>query len=338
MTHFEKTYLDTVPVYAFLLFLLGGTAVFMLRPPIVVITDDVFSAIYGARREHIKRIEMSARLFRRVKLTRISEGVEVDAVVLAAQDAGRGARAVLFPYRYYDAAIRYAAQNLKAAVVVLSGINKAKDGSVLPGSAAILYAGQDETADFYRAGLCAALISSREVHPVLFPKIQDNDKTVLLIANERNSPESAGFFEQGLRKEGSDAYCAIKSMNDSYPLSDISCVTLMGQANNFLYNSMENTIPLIVYSWIDSDFSSPNVKVIIDDSPLQLLPEIVKLLGRRDIKARLRAGESTEALIPSTFKVISLRIGSLPMLLRLNIAVNLPAVNLQNGDRLTSAE
>jgi hypothetical protein len=332
MTHLEKTYLDTVPVYALLLFLLGAGAVFMARSPVIVVTDDTFSAIYGARREHFKRIEISVRLFRRIRLVRISADAELDAVVFAVQDAARNPLAVLFPYRYYDAALRYAGENPMHATVVLAGLNSVTSDATAGGDrAAVLFVKQDEASDFYRAGLCVAsistgLISAGSISTVLaaFEKTPDDDKSVLMIVNEKNSDEAVSFFEQGLRQGGSSASCVVRGINDNYPLANLSCVVFWGQSSGFLYHSTENSLPNIIFSWLEPDFSSPNIKVIIDDSPLELLPAIVRSLKDSSVKNRLAAGEDTAIPVPSTFKVMALRTGSLPLMFRLNLASHLP--------------
>ena len=222
MTPLEKIYLDTVPVYALLLFLLGAGMVFMARSPVIVVTDDVFSAMYGVRREHFKRIEMSVRLFRKVKLVRMSAEAELDAVVFAVQDAAKNPLAALFPYRYYNAALRYAGANPKPATVVLAGLNGVPAGGAAgQDRAALIFVKQDQTSDFYRAGLCAALFSGRDDS---FAKLPDDDKTILIIANDRNSAEAKSFFEQGLRRGGSGASCVFRGINDNYPLTELSCV------------------------------------------------------------------------------------------------------------------
>jgi hypothetical protein len=325
MTHLERTYLDTLPVYAFLLFLFGGTAVFMLRSPVVVITDDVFSAVYGPRREHLKRMEMSARLFRRVKLARIFEDAELDAVVFAAEDAARKPFAAVFPYRYYNAALRYAEENPKIVSVVMSGLNAVpSDSSPEREGRAIFFIKQDQTSDFYRAGLCAAFLSGRTARPLMLPKRDDSSKHILVIKNEKTSGEAGDFFEQGIRRGGSGAQGIFKGINDNYPLDNLSCVVFWGPSNGFLYSSTENEIPNIVFSWLDPDFISPSAKIIIDDSPLELLPAVVKSLRQGDVKKKLRAGESAEAFVPSSFKIMSLRTGSLPLALCLGVAAKLP--------------
>jgi hypothetical protein len=323
MTHLERIYLDFLPVYAFLLFLLGGSAAFMLRSPVIVLTDDVFTAVYGPSREHLKRIEMCVRLFRRVKLTRISEDAELDAVVFAVEDAARKPLAAVFPYRYYTAALRYAAENPKIISVVIAGLNAVSVDSNPEEERAIFFIKQDENRDFYRAGICAAFLSGREAHPFLLPKTDDSERSVLVIKNEKTSAQAESFFEQGIQKGGSGASGVFKGINDNYPLDKLSCAVFWGPSNGFLYGSTENRIPNIIFSWMDPDFSSPNVKIIIDDSPLELLPAIVKSLRLENVKKTLRAGESAEAFVPSAFKIMSLRTGSLPLALCLSIAVKL---------------
>ncbi|MDR0685283.1 MAG: hypothetical protein LBF83_09165 [Spirochaetaceae bacterium] len=325
MTHLEKICLGKIPVYALLLMLLGAGAAFMVRPPVVIVTDDVFSAVYGVRREHFKRIEMSVQLFRRIKLVRMSADAELDAVIFAIQDASKNPLAAVFPYRYYNAALRYAATNTMSSTVVLAGLNRIPAGTAAEQDrAAILFVKQDESADFYRAGLCAALFSGRSAS---FTKVPDGDKSILVITNEKNSTEAGGFFERGLVQGGSSASSVFRGINDNYPLTNLSCVVFWGQSSGFLYNSAENSLPNIVFSWMEPNFFSPGVKVIIDDSPLQLLPLIVRSLKDSGVKLRLAAGEDTEVPIPSTFKVMALRTASLPLMFSLNIASHLP-VNL----------
>jgi hypothetical protein len=333
MTRLERTYLDTVPVYGFLLLLLGGAIFFTLRPAVIVVTDDVFSAVYGTRREHFKRIEMSVRLFRRVKLVRISESAELDAIIFAVQDAARRPVSAVFPYRYYEAAQRYAARNPKTPVLVLAGRHKTPGNAspAVEGSGALVFIKEDEAADFYRAGLCAAIFSAHKATALSLNRQTDINKTILIIAAENASTQTEDIFEQGLRKGGSGASCVFKTMNDNYSTSDLSCIALWGPASNFLYSSTENDIPVIIFSWMDPEFSSPNIKIVIDDSPLQLLPEILKLLGRRNVKRTLLAGSNVEVFIPSTFKVMSLRTNSLPLALQLNIALKLPVNGAASG-------
>ena len=310
MTPFEKIYLGTVPVYALVLFLLGAGAVFMARSPVIIVTDDAFSAVYGARREHFKRIEMSVQLFRRIKLVRMADEAEIDAVVFAVQDASKNPFAAIFPYRYYDAALSYSEANPRVATVVPAGLNSVQAGAGAERDGAILFVKQDESSDFYRAGLCAALLSGRTAS---FAKVPDDDKSVLVITSEKNSPEAGSFFERGLEQGGSGASSVFRGINDNYPLTNLSCVVFWGQANGFLYNSAENSLPSIVFSWLEPGFSSPNVKIIIDDSPLELLPVVVKSLKEVSVKNRLAAGEDAEVLVPSTFKVLALRTSSLPL-------------------------
>jgi hypothetical protein len=311
MTRLERICRETVPFYGFLLFLFIAGSVFLLRSPIVVVTDDVFSAVYGPRREHLKRIEIAVRLFRRVKLARIADEAETEAVMFAVQDAARCPLVAVFPYRYYDAALRYAQANPASTTAVISGTN-----DVSASGAPALFVKQDENADFYRAGLCAALFSARLAEPFKLTTTEDGDKKVLVI-NGRNSPaQSREAFERGLRDGGSSAACDFRTATSGYSTSNLSCAALWGPANDFLYGSLENTIPEIIFSWVDPAFLSPNVKIVIDDSPLQLLPAIVRSLSGgagKSLKARLASGESAEILVPSAFMLMSLRTGSLPL-------------------------
>jgi hypothetical protein len=145
-----------------------------------------------------------------------------------------------------------------------------------------------------------------------------------MISNEPDAAQAKDFFERGLRGGGSEASPVFRTVSENYPVNDLSCIALWGAAGTFLYSSTENEVPMIIFSWIDPEFSSPNVKIMVDDSPLQLLPAIMKSLGTGDVRRRLRPGNDIEIFIPSSFKVSTLRTKSLLLAVRLNIAAALP--------------
>lgn len=312
--------LDAVPVFAVIVFLLGAASVLMLRPTVVVVTDDYFSAMYGVRREHLKRVEMSARMFRLVKFVRMAEGVETDAVVYAVRNAARNAKAAVFPYRYHDAAVRYADSAPKAVPVVLLGLNPvppapapAADGEegVRTG---IVYVRQDEEADFYRAGRVAAILSARDGKGAPVP---DTNMTVLAISRELNGADTEAVFQRGLRDGGSGAACVFRRSGDSYPQDELSCAVIWGPASGLLHDSLETVTPTVVFSWVDPAFTSANVKVVIDDSPLQLAPAVTAAIRGRT-RSQVRRGEDADIAVPSTFKAMSLRSGHPLNAVRLN--------------------
>lgn len=323
MTKLEKMILDAVPVFALLVFLLGAASVLMLRPTVVIVTDDYFSALYGVRREHLKRIEMSAQMFRLVKLARVADEAETDAVVYAVRRAARNAKAAIFPYRYYEAALRYADSAPQTVPIVLLGLNHVPDAASRPedgeegARTGIVYVRQDEEADFYRAGRIAAILSTRDNKGALVP---DTNMTVLAISHEQNGADTEAVFQQGLRDGGSGAACVWRRAGDSYPEDGLSCMVIWGPASGLLYNSLETVTPSVVFSWIDPAFTSANVKVVIDDSPLQLAPAVTAAVTGRT-RAQLLRGEDADIRLPSTFKAMSMRSGHPLNAVRLNAAV-----------------
>jgi hypothetical protein len=304
MTKLEKYCSDILPFYALLLLFLGAGGIFLLRAPALVVTDDLFSAVYGVSREHFRRIETSLRLFRMVRLVRIADGAELDAVVIAVQDASPRPFCAVFPYRYSEAARRYAEENGATPVVLIAGRNTPLD------EGGRLVVKTDQVSDSYRAALCAALFSKN-----------DSFKTVLVI-NEKNMNEETNVaFEEGMAAGGSGAKLVFRARNDSYSFSDVVCAVLWGPANSFLDSSTREVIPTIIFSWIDHTYTSNNTKVVIDDSPLQLLPQIVKSLNKKATKDALRSGESVTMLAKSRFKVLNFKVGSAKLAFLLNFAL-----------------
>jgi hypothetical protein len=207
--------------------------------------------------------------------------------------------------------MRHAELNGETATVVMTGLNPPPDGA--PSGGPVLFVKQDEAADFYRAGLCSALFSAKEARPLTLPAVNDDGKKILVITGKYSSPEAHASFERGLKNGGSGASGDFITGNSGYRGIGFSCIVLWGPSNDFLYSAAENTTPNIIFSWLDPEFTSPNVKVIIDDSPLQLLPAIVGSLAQNGAKNRLESGGDMEITIPSAFKTICLRTGSLPL-------------------------
>jgi hypothetical protein len=246
----------------FLLVCLGLAGLFFFRPPVVLVTDLAFEGLYGQWRTWEKRIETSVRLFRPVVMARVAENIGSDVVVFAVEEAAAAPYAVLFPYRYYEGARRYAGQYPEVPVVLLgNGIGKS------PAAEASLFIRTDRRTDFYRAGRCAAVFAL------------DGGGQVLFFQDDLVSLEDREAFLLGLQEQGYDQRPIYISINSEYAaLSDISCVVMTGPAAAFL--EQNEKIPIILFSWVDPAITSAEIKLIFDDSPWALAVRVVEMVSR----------------------------------------------------------
>jgi hypothetical protein len=268
----------------FLLLCLGIAGVFFSRPPVVLVSDAAFDGLYGRWRTWEKRIEISLRLFRPVAAARIAENTGSDVVVFAVEEAAAAPYVVLFPYRYYEGARRYAGQYPDVPVVLLgNGIGTS------PPDEASLFIRTDRRTDFYRAGRCAAVFAL------------DGGGRVLFFQDDLVSVEDREAFLLGLQEQGYDQRPVYLGINSDYAsLGDISCVVMTGSASAFL--EREENIPIILFSWVDPAITSTKVKLIFDDSPWALAVGAVEMA--------FRVGEQDQGLIPSNIMVLERRISS----------------------------
>jgi hypothetical protein len=246
---------------AILIFLGAAGGVFLLRSPVLVVTDPSFNGVYGAMRTRIGGIERFFALRRRVVPVLISESAAPDVAALAIEAASPSPHAVLVPYRYYESGHRYKENFPQVPVFVFDS-----GGERLPAESGLVPVRTDRETDFYRAGLCAAFLA------------REGENGDILVFSEGTMPngEREAFLE-GLRVQGflrNPVYLGLNSDYQNY--QGVSCVVLNGSAPRFL--SENRGIPVLLFSWIDPALTPPEVKVIFDDSPWTLAAEAVKTL------------------------------------------------------------
>lgn len=245
-----------------LVFLLCG--VFLLRAPVLLVTDAPFDALYGENRALLKRVEASLRLFRRVRPVSVSVDTGSDIVAFTVEVAARSPYLVLFPYRYLEGARRYAGAFPETPVFVLGGRSHEVDTEPLG------FVSTDAATDFYRAGLCAALIAS---------DAQQVAGEVLLFQEDPIPVEWSGAFLTGLREKGFEREPKYLSVTEDYSdTQNVVCVVMSGQATAFLERNLN--IPVILFSWVDPALTSQAVTVIFDDSPWALLIKVARAMGK----------------------------------------------------------
>jgi hypothetical protein len=275
---------------AALVVLLGAVGgVFLLRPPVLVVTDASFDTLYGSRRARLSGLESSFALGRRVIPVPVSESVSPGVAVLAVKAAASSPYALLFPYRYYEAGRQYKEEFPGVPVLILGG----REGELPAGNGLVpVYA--DRETDFYRAGLCAALLAR-----------EGENGDVLVFSDGTMSAGGRESFLEGLRAQGfikNPVYLGLNSDYQNY--QGVSCAVLTGPATRFFAEN--RGAPVLLFSWLDPALTPLEVKVVFDDSPWALAVRAVKaaeggaeegFLPSRPLVLRGRTGKDTRRIL-----------------------------------------
>jgi len=259
--------------------LLGGMgAAFFVRAPVVFVTDDIFTAIYGEERARLKALEASLRLFRRIQVVPIGENGDQEMTAIAAAEAARSPLCAIFPSRYREAAERYTGKKPGVPVKVLEGRNAESGGS----SENFTSIRTDTVRDMYAAGRAAAVLA------------ENAPGEILLIQNSWFREQERTAFAAGLRDQGCEK-------NPLYlPGSDTArtyCGAVLGGPSE-VYLQRNLHIPLILFSWMNPAWVPPEAVLIFDDSPWALLVRAVRGTGEGGLPSEtfVRAGPLRGAL------------------------------------------
>jgi hypothetical protein len=245
-------------IMAVLLVLIIPGGAFMFRPPVLIVTDESFNLLYGVWRGRLKQVESSLKLLRRVITVPVAESAGPDVITLAVKAAASSAHAVIFPYRYEAGARRYHEENPDVPALVLGGRARAAPVDSGPGMIRT-----DTAADFYRAGLCAALFA------------QDSEGGILVFQDGTMTATDREAFLEGLRSQDFAKNPVYLSVNSDYSAwQNVSCVVVNGPASRFFDQNLK--IPVILFSWIDPGITPQSVKVVFDDSFWALVVKAVK--------------------------------------------------------------
>jgi hypothetical protein len=251
-------------LFSALLLILIVLGIFFLRTPVLVVSDPYFNDLYGKKRALYAGIRTSFSLFRRVQLVTLADGVGPDGIVLAVSQASENPFCVCFPNRYADAALIYQNQFSSVKTILFAGKEDQKD---LPSGLSIIKT--DAKSDLYRAGFSAALLSEGKTGKIL-----------VYIENARNSQEK-NFFEQGIIDSGIEIEVQFIDLNDEFTSSEpISCIVLTEISQDPFIT--EQNIPIILFSWADPALFSTQIKVIISDSPWEMLLPVIKQLKKSE--------------------------------------------------------
>jgi hypothetical protein len=261
--------------------------VFILRPPVLLVTDRGYDQLYGIFRGKIAQVEASLKLFRRVKTVRIAENAGPDIAVFAVKSASKKPFCVLFPCRYYREAGQYVQDSPGIPAAVLMGrVRELPPNMTLPGIRT------DTEGDYFRMGLAAAFfVRSREAGG------EEPPGKVLFFRDDLVSPGDVAAFQGGLLAGEYIAAPVEVRVGSDYPVpADAACAVLTGAAESFLNQNL--SLPVFLFSWMDPGLTHIAVKVIFDDSPW---PQIVQAVA-------IAAGKRENEGIPSKVLVLGKRI------------------------------
>lgn len=294
--------------------LLAAALVFMFRSPVLVVSDIAFDGIYGEMRIRVKQAESSLRLWRPVRRVRIAEDAGEDVAVFAVASAAEKPFCVLFPYRYYNEAKRYAGEFPKISVVTFQGRFRDLSMPHTEETANLFFIGTDSALDFYRAGQCAAVFARPAPQTKVSPEAgtegenagespspaENEPGEIFLLQDELVSDGDRGAFSRGLEDRDYGRPPVYQNVGGAFsPRANTACVVISGAAQSFFEQSLD--IPVLLFSWLDPALTPARIKLIFDDSPWALAVPAVKIIGRKGYTSDIKE-------IPSEIRVLSRRI------------------------------
>ncbi|MDR1231158.1 MAG: hypothetical protein LBK61_07135 [Spirochaetaceae bacterium] len=240
-------------VLAVVLAVLGGAAGFyLLRPPLVLVVDAPFLALYGPKRAEARRYILSATLLRRVAFAVAAQDGDQNVAEFAINEVSEKPFMVLFPERYLDSADRYAsaaeAAGLSESVrtaVIESG--NGREASI--GHAESLRI--DRETDLYRAGMCATIIAK--------------EAGIVVYSQDTLSQANRKAFTDGAVAAGYVGTPRFARSNDQSPPEGTGCAVFLSAVNANLLAAQQN-IPIILFSWMDPNYTPNGVAIVFDDS------------------------------------------------------------------------
>jgi len=266
-------------VVAIVMLVLVGA--YFLRAPVLVVTDPSFNRLYGRERQRDRVLQTSLKLYRRLIVVPVSEQAGSDTIVIAVEHAARVPFAVLFPYRYVDAASLYKDNYPNAQVLLMMGRTQPP-----PLRAGITVVRTNVPVDLYRAGLAAAFLAAQN----------ETEMGRLLFFDDENTPAlHRQIFLDALSRRGFTQEVIFRNPQEQGAHYDIVSAVLTSAGYSFM--ERESVTPIVLFSWINPAITPSIVKVIFDDSPLAVAAEALRASSRLD-----------EVFVPSRSKVMFSRL------------------------------
>jgi len=246
-----------------------------------MLTEQSFVSLYGAERIKRKAANVSWAFFRPVKTVEIAEEAGEDIIPHAIAQVSAKPYCVVFPLRFSGSAASYIEQNPGVLVIILEGRHQYRRTN----TGLFIYK-TDIEADFYRAGLAAAVIS----------KDKTGNVAVFIEPRQFSSYRelTRPAFSRGMEEcESAREIKFYSSLAEMPANTGLSCVVLAGTAYDYLDKKEE--VPVIVFSWLDPSLMPRDAVLVIDDSPWAQLKEAVSMA---------EAGEE-RGLIKSEISILS---------------------------------
>jgi hypothetical protein len=236
--------------------------VYLARPPLVIVEDEDFLLLYGAKRANMMRRMLSATLFRRVAFAVVARDADQDDAAFAVNAVSKSPYMALFPERYLGDADRYAmaieAAGLSKKTRTLVINSGESEGVNIERAESIPI---DRETDLYRAGMCAAILA------------KDGSIMVYYQGNLPSAHREA--FIEGLTASGYKQTPFFFRNTESVPQTDIGCAVLLSAVNTNLLVPKQN-VPIILFSWLEPEYTPNGVTIVFDDS----LPAIASQVAR----------------------------------------------------------
>jgi hypothetical protein len=240
--------------------------VFLVRPPVLIVSDVSFSLLYGVKRFKEETARSSLVLFRRVKPVVVADDAGDDIVQAAVEGASKKPLCVLFPLRFARIAYNYREKNANIPVVLLEGryteaVNPASFATGDNTEDYFIYK-TDISADFYRAGLAAAILDNEKNEKItvfLESNIQSQAKEAISKAlNDAEKPLQTSFYTVFAQLSGTQ---------------NISCVIMAGTGAE--YPEKYSDVPVIFFTWINPELIPADIVLVFNDSPIvQAVPAV----------------------------------------------------------------
>jgi hypothetical protein len=227
---------------------LSAYTVFIVRRPVVVVTDAPFEELYGPRRAELQRRLASLRLFRRIIAAQVADSATPLAAADAAAAAAPRPACVVFPSRYEVGAVSFVERFAEVPAVIVGDGHASSNNE---GTELQLRLHLDKGTDLYRAGRIAGLLCAEGGRPLIFTESTAN----YLGAFAEGLSDSAFIGEPIVLPPGAPPPSTTK----------IACVIAVDPASRRLPPELQG-IPAVLFSWIDPDLVPSGTVAVFDDS------------------------------------------------------------------------
>jgi hypothetical protein len=271
--------------------------IFYIRPPVLIVTEESFIELYGKERVQNESFYSSLAMFRPVKIVTVANDAGEDVVPFAVSSAAMRPFCVIFPLRFIKSAILYRELAPNIPIVVLEGRYSEEENpseSILGSEKSEYFVFKtDINDDFYRIGLAVTAIKlkSGQKDENSTQNDKKNDKVVVFI--DRKLDKMKDIFLRGLYDRGElFETLFLNSYSNHTEMPDLFCVVLAGLGSEFLDRKAD--VPVIWLTWLDPSLLPFDVAMIVNDSPLAQVRQVVKMV---------KSGEK-KGLIKSEFSVL----------------------------------